>query len=467
MRHGIKRRKSFYEYVCNPRQGNLDSHASGKSGEGSIMFGKSNRGFKIFVFLICISAFTWLGLARFYRLDPLTFMDKTARVMLAPVFFVVYHEDIKAVRKIVGSYYVGDTRLLSKNPAQTWKKMDSGVPGFRLLGSNEGVEPRLDIPFVYEKMDSGELVEFRKRWHLEKIISGPGDESDAMLRLAAWLGTRWDHGTDKVPGGDLYFNPADVVAAGEHGSKFWCEIAARTAVEAATAEGWSARLLTLSRDGHTWEHAVAEFWSNQFGKWFVVDTDFNCIYEYEGVPLSGFELCHQGQAMQKRGKLVVRLIAPSKKSLPMIDLIPYYRYVHIDMRNDWYSRHLAEGSPAGGDLNTWWTSRPSLRHLLTAKRHVSDPALFNWAVNWVCIYALRAKAASGGLTSIEIGLAGYSPTFKAFEISFDNGKWHRIEQPKYVLDCSTGNHLIRARLLTLSGFTGPVSSVSFHVAPAG
>ncbi|MGO9019944.1 MAG: hypothetical protein ACLQVJ_16535 [Syntrophobacteraceae bacterium] len=315
-------------------------------------------------------------------------------------------------------------------------------------------------------MDSGKLAEFRKKYSLDRIISGPGDEYDAMLRLGAWLGTRWDHGVSRVPGGPLVCDPAKVILAGENGSKFWCEIAARTAVEAATAVGWTARLLAASKDGYNWEHAVAEFWSNQYGKWFVIDTDFNCVYEYEGVPLSGFELCHRGNELQKSGKLVVRAIAPSKKSLPMIDLIPYYSYIHIDMRNDWCSRPLAKGSPAGGDLATWWTSRPSFHRLLTAKRRVDDPELFNWAVNWVSIYALNAKIASDGLTSIEIGLAGYSPTLKAFEISFDGGGWREIEQPGYVLSAGPGDHVVRARLVTISSYTGPVSEVSFQVAPA-
>ena len=288
----------------------------------------------------------------------------------------------------------------------------------------------------------------------------------SMMRCCgsgAWLGTRWDHGTDRVPGGPLVCDPVKVISAGEKGAKFWCEIAARTAVDAATAVGSTSRLLTASSDGYTWEHAVAEFWSNQYEKWFVIDTDFNCVYEYEGVPLSGFELCHRGNELQKSGKLIVREIAPSKKSLPMTDLIPYYRYIHIDMRSDWCSRPLAEGSPAGGDLSTWWTSRPSLHHLLTAKRRVDDAALFNWAVNWVSIYALNAEKASDGRTSVEIGLAGYSPTFEAFEVSFDGDEWHRIEQPNYILNAGAGDHLIRARLLTISGYTGPVSEVSFHV----
>jgi hypothetical protein len=421
---------------------------------------------KILLFVTCISFCTWMGLAKLFDLGPFTFLDHAAKVLAAPVFASIYDDDLKAVKKIVESYQVGDKRLLSSPPSESWKNIETKVPGFRFLGAKEGSEFRLEAPFVYERMDSSTLAEFREKCSLDRVISGPGDEYDAMLRLGAWLGTRWDHGSDPVPGGRRVCEPVRVISAGENGAKFWCETAARTAVEAATAVGWTARLLTASSDGYTWQHGVAEFWSNQYGKWFVLDTDFNCVYEYEGVPLSGFELCHRGNELQNSGKLVVRAIAPPKKSLPKIDLIPYYSYIHIDMRNDWCSRPLAEGSPAGGDLSTWWTPRPSLHRVLTAKRRVDDPALFDWAVNWVSIYALDAKSDPEGRTSLEIGLAGYSPTFQAFEVSFDGGGWHRVEQPRYVLSADPGDHVVRARLLTISRYTGPVSEVSFHVSSA-
>jgi hypothetical protein len=431
------------------------------------MSNKSKIRLRIFILIVCTMVIAWIGLANLFHLGPFNFLVNTARVLAVPVFASIYHDDLKTVKETAESYLIGDKELLSLPPSESWKNIETEVPGFRLLGYSEGSGAHLDIPFVYEKTDSPELVEFREKYFLDRIADGPGGEYNAMLRLGNWLGTRWDHGVDPVPGGPMVCSPARVIAAGENGSRFWCEIAGRTAIKAATALGWTARLLTASRDGYTWEHAVAEFWSNQFNKWFVIDTDFNCVYEHEGVPLSGFELCHQGEQLQKKGLLVVRKIAPAKKSLPTTDLIPFYSYVHIDMRSDWCSRKLPKGSPAGGDFSTWWTSRPYLHHLLTAKRRVDDPDLFDWKVNWVAIYALNAKMASGGLISIEIGLVGYSPVFKAFEVSLDGGGWQRVEQGEYVVNAGVGEHVLRARLVIVAGYAGPESKVGFQVVPAG
>ena len=297
-------------------------------------------------------------------------------------------------------------------------------------------------------------------------MKGSKDEYDAMLKLGAWVGTRWDHGTDEVPGGTQVCDPSAVVAAGTKGAKFWCEIAARTLAHAADSLGWPSRVITGSRDGHTWEHAVAEIWSNQFDKWFAIDADFNVVYENGGVPLSAFELSTQGERLQREGALQVRHIAPAKASLPLVDLIPFFAYVHVDLRTDWCTRPLPRGSPAGGDRATWWTARRTLPRVLTAKVRVDDAQTFDWRVNEVAIYATAASPSAAG-TQIQIALAAYSPVFERFEVSVDDAAWSAVEDARQTLVFSAGEHRVRARVLTGNGAEGPVSQVAFRLASQG
>ncbi len=429
---------------------------------GGLVYGRHEKAI-LSGLLLVISTILWIALSGFFRLSPIDFLRKGLRVFADRLLAVAHMSDERAVRDITGNYSVGNRSLRYLSSVDSWKDVERQIPGFRVLGESGQPVSIKDIPFVYEKIDTPYLVSFREHYSLENIVKDAPGEYEAMVRLGAWVGSRWDHGTDPPPGGEQGCNPIEVIQAGETGARFWCDIAARLMVHAATALGWPARLITASRDGYTWEHAVAELWSNEYKKWFVIDTDFNVVYEVQGVPLSAFELCHQGLELQRNGLLRTRYIASSKPSLGRIDLMAFYNYVHVDMRNDWCSRPLARGSPIGGDLSTWWTSRPSLHALLTAKRRVDDPALFNWVVNWVSIYALSAKRVSEGLISIEIGLVGYSPIFKAFEISLDGGEWHEAEQPGYVLNTGAGEHVVRARLLTISGYAGPISEVSFKV----
>ena len=445
----------FHEFVrLRPHRGNVSR---------LIRLGPNSRKIGVIPFMALLIA--WLWLSCIYSLSPIQVLKQGVRVVATPVYSFIYRDDTSYVEETTRRYRVGTLRLLGSSAVDSWKRVEQTVPGFRCIQAPQSQKDPA-IPFVYERTDAEYLRRFRSKCRLDEIVKGAPDEYDAMLRLGGWLGARWDHGTDKLPGDTLFWDPSAVVNAGEHGAKFWCEIAARTTVQAATALGWPARLVTASRDGYTWEHAVAELWSNQFGKWFVIDTDFNVVYESAGVPLSAFELSHQGERLQRRGRLSVRAVAPPKASLPFKDLIPFYAYVHVDMRNDWCSRPLRPGSPAGGDLAVWWTARPALAFILTGKTRVDDPNIFDWRVNSVSIYALTARRLREDRLSLQIGLTGYSPMFEAFEVSLDGQAWKRIDGANHSLDLVKGAHTIAARLVTGAGYPGPKSEIKFELMSA-
>lgn len=416
--------------------------------------------YKILLVFLVLLLTTWCASAYIFNLTPNKVAINGAKVLFSYVCAVIYHSDTKLVNDITEKYCVGMRQLRLLDVDNSWKNIEKQIHGFRFLGKKNQIMINYGIPFVYEKPLSSTLTEFRKYYHLEKIIKNTNDEYDAMLKIAAWAGTRWDHGLDIVPGGTKICDPIEVVRAGQAGAKFWCEIAARLMVNAATALGWPARLVTASRDGYTWEHAVTELWSNKYNKWFVVDTDFNLVYESNNIPLSAFELCHNGSQLQSKGLLQTRYFASIKPSLKRIDLLPYYRYVHIDMRNDWCTRVLRRGSPAGGELSTWWTANAAVGRILTAKRRVNEHENFDWPVNSLDVHVLGAKQDKDGVR-IEVGLVGYSPFFVEFETVFDSGPWIASRSGRFSFVVSPGYHSIKARIVTLAGHKGPISEVRF------
>ena len=410
--------------------------------------------------------FAWAVGCFYYALSPVELLKQGARVLLAPVYAVVYADDQRHVAEITRRYWIGMGPLTSGDAAASWGRVQQAMPGFHLTADSDASQAEPSIPFVYEQPDAEYLRRLREHFRLDDIVSGAPDEYGAMLRLAGWLGTRWDHGTDAVPGGSKVCEPVEVIEDGQRGAHYWCEIAARTTVQTATALGWPARVITASRDGYTWEHAIAELWSNQFDKWFVVDTDFNVVYEHDGVPLSAFELSTQGEALQRAGKLATRPIAPPKRSLPLKNMVPFYKYVHVDLRNDWCSRPLPRASPAGGDLATWWTARPTMPRILTAKTRVDDPAVFDWKVNRVEIYAAGARRLDDGGVTVEAAFKAYSPMFQALQVSVDDGDWQDVAGTTRSLSFAPGAHTIRARVRTISNGTGPLAQVAFGMSTA-
>ena len=271
--------------------------------------------------------------------------EQVTRIAAARVGSVLYREDLVQARSLAQER--GQTKATTTSPV-----------------------------FVPERRDAPHLQALRKRYDLDAVIAQAPREYDAQLKLAAWVGTRFEHGSDEVPGGRQVCDPVAVFQAGQNGARFWCEIAAYSMIHAATAVGWPARMITASTDGHTWEHAVAELWSTQHKKWFVVDTDFNVVFERHGVPLSAWELVHEAPHLKQSGQLTVRRFAKFKEGLVPQDLLHLYAYAHVDYRTDWCTRPLRPASPAGGDLNTRWISRSGFEPKLTPIPQASSRAEF-------------------------------------------------------------------------------------------
>jgi hypothetical protein len=358
-------------------------------------------------------------------LTPSIAIETVARIALAEVGDVLMYGDAEHARTLALANYVGQS-------------------------------PAAPHPFVYENRNAPHLAAFRERFQLDAVVEGSGDEYAAMLRLAAWIGTRFDHGTDEVPGGRQVCDPIAVIEAGQSKSRFWCEIAARTLAHAAGAVGWQARVITVSETGYRWDHAVTELWSNEFNKWFVADADFNVVFEADGVPLSAWELVHDGLRLNRTGQLQERLFAPRKSGLTQVDLVAMYQYAHIDLRTDWCSRFLKSGSPVGGDRSTWWTARPGRGPAFGAATRVDRQETFDWPVNHVTIGIDATDSGPGRLR-----LDAYSPSFSHFEYRFDRRDWRSAEaNDRPVIDARSSG--VEVRVVTQRGDRGPSSHLSLR-----
>lgn len=313
--------------------------------------------------------------------------------------------------------------------------------------------------FVFESELAAHLVEFRLRYGLDQIASGHASEYAAMLALATWVSKQFDHGDDRLPSDSRVCDPVSVIEAGRSGRKFWCEIASRTLAHAAAAVGWPARVITGSTDGYTWEHAVTELWSNQFNKWIVIDADFNVVFEVDGTPLSAYELMRDGPRLSREGRLRQRLFTPSKPSLPLVDLLPLFSYVHVDMRTDWCSRRLRRGSPAGGDLSTLWDTRPSMPPLLSPSPRAPNQAAFDWPLNQAVATFSEGPATDASERAVRMSLSTYSPVFKAFEYRLDSGEWASLSDGAVYVDIPPETKSVFVRVVTRRGDRGPETRV--------
>lgn len=385
-----------------------------------------------------------------------------ARMLASRILEALYASDRRPAEALWIKHWT-PSPLRAKRERAVLEGIRKIVPGLECRDYLFALENAEGVPFVYESPDAPQLKSLRKAFDLDKVASGPGGEYASMLRLAEWLGSRWDHGTDEVPGGNgAGMDLVAVVRAGADGKKYWCEIAAKVGVLAFASLGWPARLATISRDGYTWEHAIIEVWSADHSKWVALDTDFNVVFEAGGIPQSAYELCHQGPELRAAGRLQARLLGPPKPSLPLVDLLPFYAYLHIDLRTDWHTRRLRSGSPAGGDRSTWWTARPDFPRLITAKVRMDPRERFDWPVNRAWVLLEKVEPLASARHRIEASVCAYAPHSRRVEISVDGGEWREAGE-RLVLELASGEHTLSTRVISAAGWTERAETVSIRL----
>lgn len=210
------------------------------------------------------------------------------------------------------------------------------------------------IMFKYESSDISEMVELREKYSLDEIIAGKRSDLDKFIALRNWVQTRWEkHGYDQI---EEKSDSLKILEAAAKGKLLQCWYYATVLVQCATSLGFKARRLgigiypTVVRPGNT-GHIIAEIWSDELGKWVVMDADMNCHYEsLDGVPLGALEI-HDIWVSQRlqtikyiQGEPVPKMISkytPEEKSMEFVfgayDAIDYYFQLKMELRNNWFS----------------------------------------------------------------------------------------------------------------------------------
>jgi hypothetical protein len=153
------------------------------------------------------------------------------------------------------------------------------------------VESEYSRRFKFDAADNPKLAELRERYHLAEVVAAGKDEFDRQVLLLDWVNhqfKKFGRPTSDAKGA------LDILAANEAGNTFFCAHYAQTLVSAAASLGWVDRSLALRRPdapgNQSTEHTSTEIWSNQYGKWIMLDPTFAMYVEKDGVPLSAFEL---------------------------------------------------------------------------------------------------------------------------------------------------------------------------------
>ncbi len=252
--------------------------------------------------------------------------------------------------------------------------------GQRVLGVHRSVASGALPAFTYERPAA--LEPLRRTHDLDGVVAAGTNDFERWVLLMHWARDRFPHlPNPHAPDADAFDGVALLARHREGG--YLCGTIAPLLVQAVTALGGHARRVEL-RFTPGDSHVVTEVWSEHFGKWAVLDPDYDIFFAVDGVPQHAVELHRLWAAdavdavrihwresphniyrpdLENGRRDFLRMIYDTrdwprwdrerhqhKGERFAVRLLHYYSHVSFPLRNDWRSRPLPWWHPEGNHV---------------------------------------------------------------------------------------------------------------------
>lgn len=212
------------------------------------------------------------------------------------------------------------------------------------------------LSFGVEDMAHPTLAALRERFDLDRV-AGTGTDLDRAVRVRDWIKSLSPH---YIPYRMPVWNALTILDRASRGvERYICVHYSVSLVQCCLALGMQARMVNLHRgiaescaigeeasvDLPVDEHVVAEVWCAELGSWVMLDTDYDCHYERDGVPQSAWGI-HRSFVDKESDQLTCRR-GPHSYAFTALaeeiaaeddffanELPSYYAHVSVLMRND-------------------------------------------------------------------------------------------------------------------------------------
>jgi len=356
--------------------------------------------------------------------------------------------------------------------------------------------------FNKNSYDQTKLDRLKEEYDLQSVIRAGETDWDKMVFLRKWVNSRWIHGWSRVPEGG---NAVDVLKAAERGEAFACGTYSSVFHQCCCALGFCARLISILRDKSdipeppdalNTGHVVVEVWSDHYCKWAVMDTDLNCHYETNGIPLDAYEIREAWLSGKEEKIDQIPLITPEDRisdvsgskgkeyvqnfyavakkmmgkefaqkyhsNISHIQAnatrfiehktLPYYTYIIVPAGNKRYM--FAEKNNAPMLL----VNEYPIQRAWPDIKWTSDPSKAYFTLNQTFI-SLKVIDDTKSAVRLMVKLSNTTPDFREYLVSIDHSDW-KTARDEFVWDIKQGINTIRALTVNRSGGKGIESRIS-------
>jgi len=319
--------------------------------------------------------------------------------------------------------------------------------------------------FKFDSYDNPKLKELRARYKLDDVIAGGTDEFQRQVLLMNWVHRqfkKFGQPSTKTRGA------LDILNAIDEGHTFFCSQYAELLVSGAASLGWVDRPLALRRHqgvakvGGSTEHSVTEIWSNQHGKWVMLDPTGDFYLEKDGVPLNAYEIRHEW--FYEGGTNMVFVVGKEQKRYHKADLpIILQRFpgfgdlaIHPDELDKYgFTAYIPNTDlmDSGFDYAGMFIVKDALCD--GTKWHVRKvPA--NPAVDPYFPMGQAAMSIVAEQGKLMVTLKTLTPNLDHFEVQIDDQAW-RASAESFTWNPRNGRNRLSARTVNKFAVKGPVA----------
>lgn len=281
-----------------------------------------------------------------------------------------------------------------------------------------------------------------------------------------------------------------------------CRYFAMTFVSLCAVQGYTGRVLGLSRDADHWDHALTEIYLPRFGKWVLIDPDFNVAFRLRGKWLSAAEIRAEWLKVKsqlggdgKDTRAFCDRIARDKartRRLTEIELVPLgsagedlrqsnlypgatglnlelFEFVIYGCRDDYLTNHYPTGHPRAA-TQYLLRQRPNDRPptLLCPEAYVvDDPGMLYFPIGRCRFHVeeIKKEGPSGNVV-VSLSLSTYTPNFLGFEVRDGGGPWRTISGTGLAWGLKIGQNTLEARAMNAAKLPGEPARLRVAPRPA-